>query len=68
MIFFRLVTTGFDDLSDISNNVKSSSSFHQPDGSPNLSKRKSQIGELLPRIAISPTLMTEMVSGLYFIM
>lgn len=64
----RLVTTGFDDLSDISHNVKSSSSFHQPGDSPKLSKRKSQIGELLPRIAISPTLMTEMVSGLYFIM
>ncbi|CAG2241224.1 FAM126 [Mytilus edulis] len=64
----RLATTGFDDLSDISCTVKPSASFHLQDSPPPQSKRKSHVGELLPRIAISPTLMTEMVSGLYYIM
>lgn len=63
----RLVTTGFDDLSDISLTVKPSTSFHQP-SSPTRTKRKSHVGELIPRIAVSPTLMMEMVSCLYFIM
>lgn len=61
-----LVTTGFDDLSDITCAVKPSVSFGLSESSPK-AKRKSH-GEMLPRIAISPTLMIEMVSGLYYIM
>lgn len=59
----RIMTSGFVDLFD-DNDEQPSAHFHLHGPE----RRKSQVGELPPRIAVSPAMMIEMLTGLYYIM
>ena len=66
IFFSRIVTTGFSNL------------IHSDDGSPDITdktaslaealRRTSVSGEMCPRIAVSPTLLIDMLSCIYYIM
>ncbi|KAJ8320214.1 hypothetical protein KUTeg_001801 [Tegillarca granosa] len=65
----RIMTSGFVDLFDDSDEHPSAHfHLHDDDHRDGLERRKSQVGELPPRIAVSPAMMIEMLTGLYYIM
>ncbi|XP_062574728.1 hyccin-like [Saccostrea cucullata] len=61
----RIATTGFLNLSDLYTDEEVAT-FSLSD-SPQQSRRQSQYGDLPPRLAVSPSLMIEMLSGLYYV-
>jgi hypothetical protein len=65
ILLYRIATTGFLNLADLYTEEEEAS-FSLSD-SPPPSKRHSQYGDLPPRLAISPSLMIEMLSGLYYV-
>ncbi|XP_078322992.1 uncharacterized protein LOC144622242 [Crassostrea virginica] len=60
----KIASTGFLSLSDIQ--TAEEPSFSVSD-SPEPRRRHSQYGDLPPRLAVSPSLMIEMLSGLYYV-
>ncbi|XP_048772440.2 hyccin-like isoform X2 [Ostrea edulis] len=60
----RIATTGFLNLADLYTEEEASFSLSD---SPQSVRRHSQYGDLPPRLAISPSLMIEMLSGLYYV-
>nr|XP_022325250.1 hyccin-like [Crassostrea virginica] len=60
----RIASTGFLSLSDIQTAEEPSFSLSD---SPEPRRRHSQYGDLPPRLAVSPSLMIEMLSGLYYV-
>lgn len=60
----RIATTGFLSLGDIQSQEETAFSLSD---SPEPRRRHSQYGDLPPRLAVSPSLIIEMLSGLYYV-
>ncbi|XP_033728845.1 hyccin-like [Pecten maximus] len=64
----RIATTGFTNLHQLEEDEGQPLASFRIGEERSKGKRRSQVGELPPRIPVSPALLVEMLSGIYFIM